>query len=62
MWFRDEIERVAQALVLANDDPQFRAGVAALAHALGATNVRIAPGMPTIGQLTSGRRVVEVQR
>jgi len=60
MWFASDIERVAQALILSNPDPQFRAGVAALAHALGATNVRIRQGTPTIMQIASGN--VGVQR
>ncbi len=57
MWFPDDIERVAQALILSNPDPNFRAGVAALAHALGARNVRIRPGAPTLAQLADGREV-----
>lgn len=57
MWFANEIERVAQALILSNPDPQFRAGVAALAYALGATNVRAKQEIPTIMQIASSQEV-----
>jgi hypothetical protein len=59
LWMSDDVEKIAQALILSNSDPNFRAGVAALAHALGARNVRVTPGMPTIAQIVSGRREVE---
>lgn len=53
MWFADDIERVAQALILSNHDPNFRAGVAALAWALGAKRVTVMPGVPELAQLVS---------
>ena len=53
MWFADDIERVAQALILSNHDSSFRAGVAALAWALGAKRVTAMPGVPDLTQLVS---------
>jgi hypothetical protein len=58
MWFAEDIERIAQALIIANPDPMYRAGVATLAHALGARNVRVLPGTPTITQMVSGVEAV----
>lgn len=46
--------------MLANPDPQFRAGVAALAWALGANRVTVGPHVPDLAQLVSGRK--EAQR
>jgi hypothetical protein len=56
MWFPDDVEKIAQALILANLDPQFRAGVATLAHALGARKVRVSPGTPTVAQIIEAKR------
>lgn len=50
---KEGIERIAQALILSNPDLQFRAGVAVLAHALGADNVRMSPNAPTLTQMVS---------
>ena len=48
---KEGLERIAQALILSNPDPMYRAGIAVLAHALGADNVRLSPIAPTLAQL-----------
>lgn len=57
MYFSDEIERVAQGLILANPDPAFRAGVIALAHALGAKRLALSTNAPSLMQLCGFREV-----
>ena len=54
MWFAEDIERIAQALIIANPDPMYRAGIATLAHALGAKRV-VAAGLPDVAQMVNGR-------
>ena len=57
MWFPDDVEKIAQALIISNPDPQFRAGVATLAHALGAKRITVMQGVPTVAQMVSAGEV-----
>ena len=45
VWCTGDIETIAQAIILSNPNPDFRAGVQALAHALGAKNLRLPDGI-----------------
>ena len=55
---KEGLERIAQALLISNDDPMYRAGVIVLAHALGADKVRLSSSAFCLTQLANSRHEV----